>query len=550
MQEEKKRCDVLCVGGGIAGLMAAIEAVEQGAKVIVAEKSNTLRSGAAGAGNDHFQCYIPEVHGDFDFFWRELFYGQLAGGLRKMDTEYVRYWYENTVDIVRLWDSWGIPMKYEGRYEFAGHGFPGRQLNHLKYSGKDQKPVLTKQALNRGVEIMNRVMVFDLLKDQDGSVIGAIGVSTREDKVIVFEAKSVILGTGSCIGMYPAVTAGAHNNRGRPLTLSGDGRAMAYRAGAELKEPELVTQHAGPKYLVRYGQATWVGVLRDSAGKPVGPYVTKPDKRYGDMTIEVNKAVFDEYKKSGKGPIYMDMNGISKQDLAYMVYWLQQEGNEGLLSYIAEEGINFGKSAIEFQTFEMEARGGIRANYRGETAVKGLYAAGDDVGGTISHAAVFGRSAGENAAKYAEIAKAPDIEKARPNIEEKKALLEEIRTREDGAKWQEAVSALQQIMSDYCGYVRSETLLSAGLNIIKRLKTRARASLMAENAHDLMHCLQLLNQIDIGELVFISAYDREETRDLHVRSDYRLTNPLLNEKIHLIKQVDGKPVTEWIEVKR
>ncbi len=550
MQEEKKRCDVLCVGGGIAGLMAAIKAAEQGARVIVAEKSNTLRSGAAGAGNDHFQCYIPEVHGDFDFFWRELFYGQLAGGLRKMDTEYVRYWYENTFDIVKLWDSWGIPMKYEGRYEFAGHGFPGRQLNHLKYSGKNQKPVLTEQALKRGAEIMNRVMVFDLIKDKDGSIIGAIGISTREDKVIVFEAKSVILGTGACTGMYPAVTAGADNNRGRPLTISGDGRAMAYRAGAELKDLELAEQHAGPKYLFRYGQATWVGVLRDSDGRPLGPYVTKPDKRYGDMTIEVNKAIFDEYKKSGKGPIYMDMNGISKQDLEYMVYWLQQEGNEGLLSHIAEEGINFGKSAIEFQTSEMIARGGITANYKGETIIRGLYAAGDDVGSTISHAAVFGQSAGENAAKYAKTAKVSDIEKTRPDIESEKSRLDEIRGRKDGAKWQEAVSALQQIMFDYCGHVRSETLLSAGLGIIRRLKTKARTSLMAENAHDLMHCLQALNQIDLGELIFISAYDRKETRNLHVRSDYTLTNPLLNDKIHLVKQVDGKPVTGWIEVKR
>ena len=100
MQEEKRRCDVLCVGGGIAGLMAAIKAAEQGASVIVAEKSNTLRSGAAGAGNDHFQCYIPEAHGDFDFFWRELYYGQLTGPLRMMDTEYVRYWYENTFNMI------------------------------------------------------------------------------------------------------------------------------------------------------------------------------------------------------------------------------------------------------------------------------------------------------------------------------------------------------------------------------------------------------------------------------------------------------------------
>jgi len=138
MQEEKKQCDVLCVGGGIAGLMAAVKAAELGSKVIVAEKANTLRSGSGGTGNDHFQCYIPEVHGDFDSFWKELFYGQITGFLRTLDTEYIRYWFENSFEIVKLWDGWGIPMKYEGRYEFAGHGFPGKMLNHLKYSGVNQ----------------------------------------------------------------------------------------------------------------------------------------------------------------------------------------------------------------------------------------------------------------------------------------------------------------------------------------------------------------------------------------------------------------------------
>jgi len=547
---EKKQCDVLCVGGGIAGLMAAIRASELGAKVIVAEKSNTLRSGGGGVGNDHFQCYIPEVHGDFDYFWRELFYGQLAGMFLKMDTEYARYWFENTYDILKKWENWGIPMKYEGKYEFAGHGFPGKQLNHLKYSGQNQKPVLTRQALERGVEIVNRVMVFDLLKDQGGNIIGALGTSTREDKVVAFETKSVILGTGSCGYLYPPVTAGANNNRGWPMSLTGDGRAMAYRVGTALRDLELTDRHAGPKYFTRYGQATWVGVLKDRYGKPVGPFVTKPDKRYGDMTIEVSKGIFDEYKKSGRGPIYMDMTGISEKDLKYMLYWMINEGNPAVLNHLEEEGVDLRKASIEFGTFDMTVNGGIRTNYRGETGLKGLYAAGDDVWVTISHAATFGWSAGENAAKYAETVKLPDIGEARAEIEAKKAMLEEIRNREDGAKWQEALAALQQIMLDYCGYVRSESLLSAGIDIMGRLKNKAQTSLIAGNAHELMNCLQVLNLMDLGELVFISAYDRQETRGWHVRSDYTITNPLLSDKLHLVKQVDGKPVTEWIEVKR
>jgi succinate dehydrogenase/fumarate reductase flavoprotein subunit len=548
MEIEKKRCDVLCVGGGIAGLMAAIGASELGAKVIVAEKSNTLRSGMAGMGNDHFQCYIPEVHGDFDLFWKELFYGQLVSMLQMMGKDYLRYWFENSFDVVKRWDDWGIPMKYEGRYEFAGHGFPGKLLNHLKYSGVNQKPVLTRQALNRGSEIINRIMVFDLLKSKSGSVIGAVGISTREDKLIVFEAKSVVLGTGACIGYYPSVTVGANNNRGGPLTLSGDGRAMAYRVGAELKNPELNERHAGPKYFYRVGQATWVGVLRDSFGKPVGPFLEKPDRRYHDMTIEINKGIFEEYKKSGKGPIYMDMNGISNQDLNYMMHWLKNEGNEGLLNQLSEEGVDIGKTAIEFQTSDVNISAGIRTNLKGETNIKGLYAAGDEVWGTISHAAVFGWSAGQNAARFAQTVKTPDSGDSTYKLEEKKAFLEEIMRRKNGPTWQEASFALQQIMSDYCGSLRSENLLKAGLTIMGRLKKKAYDGLIAENAHNLALCLQVLNQIDMSELAIASAFERQETRGLHVRSDYSFTNPLLNNKIHTVKQVEGRMITDWIEV--
>jgi succinate dehydrogenase/fumarate reductase flavoprotein subunit len=550
MKEVQKRCDVLCIGGGIAGLMAAIKACDLGAKILVVEKSNTVRSGSGGMGNDHFQCYIPEVHGDFDVFMRDVFYGQMGGHLRMLDTEYVHYWLKNTFEIVKLWESWGIPMKYQGRYEFAGHGFPGKQLTHLKYSGVSQKPILTKEALKRGVEIVNRVMVFDLLRDRSGSVVGALGLDTREGELISFEAKSVILGTGCCNRVYPSMTPASENNRAFPVTCTGDGRAMAYRAGAELTNLEMVMRHAGPKYLARCGQATWIGVLRDSGGNPVGPWVTKPERLYGDITTEVSKTIFEDHVKSGKGPVYMDMNGISKEDRDYMIHWLRNEGNGVIIDYVNEEGYDLGKSAIEFRTLEMMVDGGVRANYKGETSVKGLYAAGDDVWPTMSHAAVMGSSAGENAGKYAKGMEPPDVEEARADIKKWKALLEEIRTRKEGAKWREALSAMQQIMLDYCGSVRSEPLLSAGLDVLRSLKKKVRSSLLAKNAHELTNCLQVLNLVDIGELVFLSALDRKETRMHHVRPDYPLTDPLLGDKVHLIKQSNGEPVLEWIEVKR
>ena len=109
---------------------------------------------------------------------------------------------------------------------------------------------------------------------------------------------------------------------------------------------------------------------------------------------------------------------------------------------------------------------------------------------------------------------------------------------------------MQQVMFDYCGNVRSEALLEAGLDVVKRLKNKAKDILVAENAHELMYCIQTLNLFDIGELVMIGAYERKETRDLHIRSDYTMTNPLLSDKLHTVRLVDGQPRMGWAEVKR
>jgi succinate dehydrogenase/fumarate reductase flavoprotein subunit len=171
-KEELVKTDVLCIGGGIAGLMAAIRARELGADVVVADKSNTVRSGAGGMGNDHFQCYIPEIHGeDMNPIIEGFRHSPMSGWWR--DQAFVKTQIDRSGEMVKLWESWGIPMKKEGQYEFAGHGAPGKPLLAAKYSGLNQKRVLTKEAIKRGVKIMNRVMIFELL--QNGSLLGAIG---------------------------------------------------------------------------------------------------------------------------------------------------------------------------------------------------------------------------------------------------------------------------------------------------------------------------------------------------------------------------------------
>ncbi len=543
MNHEIVETDVLCVGGGIAGLMAAIRAGELGANVVVAEKGNTLRSGAGATGNDHFACYIPEVHGpDIGSVIKERQRKQ-TGGKRLPDPELVPVWFEKSFDIVKLWDSWGIPMKYKGKYEFAGHTLPGRPFASLKYAGQGQKIVLTNEAVTRGVKIINRVMVFDLLAN-DG-VIGAIGFHTREDKLIEFRAKSVVLATGSVSRLYPGLTPGWMFNLTHPGTLTGDGRAMGYRIGAELVNVEMPGQHVGPKYFARGGQATWVGVLRDPQGKPVGPFVTRPDRRYGDIMAEVHQGLFLGYAKSGRGPVYMDCRGISDEDYEYMMHWFEHEGYTAYTNHLKEEGIDLRENPIEFTTYVMRAGGGmIWHNAKGETSVKGLFTAGDETTTGISPAATFGWIAGDNAAKYATGVKSPNLEAARARIEARKRLHDEIRGRRVGPHWKEVNIALQQVMNDYAGSIRSETLLEAGLDHLRRLREKALATMVARNPHELVRGLEVLNLLDLGELVFITARQRQETRALHVRADYTFTNPLLD-RLLVVKKSGERAVTQW-----
>ncbi len=545
MEQQIIKTDVLCVGGGTAGLMAAIRASELGAKVVVAEKGNTKRSGAGRAGNDHFWCYIPEIHGpDISPIIKKW---QAATRVIPRDTTFIRTREEKSFDIIKLWDSWGIPMKYNGNYEFAGFGYPGLMLTALKYQGHEQKPILTREAVKKGVTIMNRVMVFDLLAD-DG-IIGAIAFNTREDKMIVFQAKSVILSTGGVARMYKSAVQGLIGGTHEPFTTTGDGRAMAYRAGAELVDVEMTYPHIGPKYFAMCGQGTWIGVVKDALGNRIGPYVNKPERKYGDVILTHYPTILEDYHKSGRGPVYFDCAGISDDDYQYMLHFMKHEGNSALVHHMEEEGIDPRKNPVEMMRYELKSIGGVHYNEKGETSLKGLFAAGDEIFGGISNAAIFGWIAGENAVKYAKSTKLADLVNVKIKINQTRELAEEIRNRVNGGDWKEFNFALQETMDDYCGYVRSETLLEAGLKHLRRIKQKAYSTMIAKDQWQFNRCLEVFNLLDLSEATLIAADERKETRGRHYRADYPFSNAALDRTLLSIKQLNGKPVTEWKRLK-
>lgn len=549
VQKEIKQCDILIVGGGIAGLMAAIAAADKGAKVIVAEKADSRRSGSAATGNDHFLCYIPEVHGENI----EAYVDELAISLvgDRCDRTLQRQLAERSFEVVKDWEKWGIEMRPHGDWEFNGHAMPGHMRIWLKYNGTEQKPILTKEAKKRGVEIDNHSPISEFLTDDSGKIIGAVAidVSKEQPSVKLYQAKAIVTATGIGMRLYPSVTPGWMFNQCNCPAGTGAGRAAGYKVGATLCNIETGWTHAGPKQFERCGKATWIGVLKDRQGKPVGPFVTKPTKELGDITADIWQAVFVEKKENGTGPVFMDCTETAPEDMEYMRWGLECEGDTSLLDAMDKQGIDLGEDMVEFTKYKPNLQGkGLEVDIHHATDVPGLYCAGDEAGninGGIGGAAVTGRIAGENAADYVKsIEGFADISE-HSTVKKAIAFYSELMEREAGATWKELNIASQQILDDYAGitYVRSESMMKAGLTYLEQLDEAARKSVKCNNAHELMRALEAFDLLEISKLVILSAMERKESRGMHKRSDYTFTNPLLNGKIVTIKQVDGKPVT-------
>lgn len=551
IREEIVKTDFLIVGGGVAGLQAAMTAAQKGIQVVIAEKADTRRSGCGANGNDHFACYIPECHGDdFELVVRQV--NQTMDGGPWQDPTMLRLWLSRTYEVVKIWESIGIDMRPTGKWNFEGHSVPGNQRYHLKFDGHNQKPALTAAAKKYGTKIMNKTIVTEILVNKEGRVAGAIGVDISEDapEIVVFQAKAVLIAAGSASRLYPGITpAYMFNDAGCPAN-TGDGHAMAYRAGARLANLEMAGGHAGPRYFARGGKGTWIGLTSDISGKCITPYQDKPSRENGDIASDIWPGSYRDRMQAGTGPSYMNCTETTDEDMDYMLHTaFVSEGIDSLTDYFEKNDIDLRKSMIEFGSYNIGlSTQGIDIDAHAMSSVPGLYAAGNVVGnvkGNLAGAAVLGLIAGEHAAEYVKAVEWSDVSKD-PLIKEKQQLYSEIMEREDGAYWKEAASTLQNIMNDYCGLtVRSETMLTAGLTYLRQLRESARNSLAAANSHELMRALEVLDLIDVGEPMFLMALNRKETRPPHKRADYTYTNMLLNDKFQTIEKHGDKVTLDF-----
>lgn len=543
--------DVLVIGAGLAGCMAAIKASELiGAQnVLVVEKSNVRRSGNAATGIDHTWSYMPEIHGPMGYTIEQLVedHVKAMGWLQDQDLIYTVA--STIAERIKDLEQWGFPLKTGGKYNYVQkiHRFP----TFLHWAGRDQKVLFAKELAKRGLNVLNRIMVTELII-VDGRVIGALGVSGREAKTFIFLAKAVIVTTGGIARLFPGPTSWEFN-RGTNPYCTGDGIAMAYRVGTEVTGLEFRYRHTGPKNFAKKGRGTWIGITEDAQGKPIGQVRQVADPKKIDIMVESPGDMIRIYRE-GKAPILMNCAGISEEDYTYMKWGLMNEGNILLLHQMEEMGIDPRKTRIEFTFYEPELKGGLVINTKAETNVSGLYAAGDAVGnikrGVSPGAYSLGWIAGESAAKFAKQQSRINIKEASSFIDQKRSFYSKLIQRGTGASWKEALAAVQDIMDYYAGEILSETLLKAGLEQLHKIREMSIETLNAKNPHELIRCLEIFNLIDIGEASILSALERKESRsgmrEVFIRVDYPKTNEEMN-KLLILKMKEGKPVFTWRE---
>lgn len=544
--------DILIVGGGIAGLMAAICGGEQGIATIVAEKAHVRRSGSGATGNDHFLCFMPEIQ---KITLKEMINEMMAGQVGPWhDTLLTKVFLERTAEMVHRWHSWGINMKPFGPdYVYMGHAFPDRPRMYVKYDGHNQKEILVKKAKENGALFLNHHPVTDLLAE-DGRVTGALLMDVREDepRFTLVRAGAVIMATGCSTRLYPnSMTPAMLFNSGFCPSCAG-GMASAYRIGARLVNMEHPYTHAGTRYFARCGKATWIGVYKYPDGRPIGPFVRRPDREIGDNTSDVWKSVFADLMANGTGPAYLDCTEASPEDLEFMRQGMISEGLTSQLDYMDREGIDPARHAVEFGRYEPLLFGrGLEIDETGSTNIKGLYVAGDPIGNFrsgIAGAVTWGWISAENASRHVKEAELSERTREDPLIAARLALYEKLLRRENGAPWQEFNIALQQLMNDYCPpapRVRSETLLRAGLKYMGDLRAHALRDMAAPNSHTLMRGLEVLDLVDLGEAVMTAARERRETRVQHIRSDCPFTSLSDGEKFINVELKNGRPITSW-----
>jgi len=585
--EQVIETDVLVLGGGIAGCWAAIAAARKGVRVALVEKSASIRSGAGGPGCDHW-CDAPANPAskvDPDEWAQRLAdsNGHYSNGIGRQIQ--CRENYDTMLELEQMGgkirDTEGEFISAEGydaktKFVFSPRSNEFHESNvTMRVWGTTFKPAMVRECKRLGVKIFDRVMATSLLNEggaQGQRILGATGFNNRTGEFMVFKAKATILCMSGTAHIWTFDTELAALSAFRPRTLSGDGIAMAWRAGCELALMEKSEPHrlgGGHKHhwYAGAGDASYENVpLVDANGKALPGGLSLPhwgrkmavgDARVqGGIWAQVREGVL---KGDYELPFYGDFPAMPP--IERKVTWKFLLGEESMTKVIVDSyeasGFDMAKDRLMgYQLLEGNSppqwreilrgveRGGVMMDWNLKTNLDGLYAAGEQlfVSGDHSFAAATGRYAGRKAAEYALHVSQAEI--SPEQVAKEKARVYAPTKRTEGLDWKELHAAIARVMQWFCAEYKTERLLKMGLESLNEIEQRWVPTLFASDPHKLLRTMEDLSILNYAQAILHSSLARKASTkwlDFY-RIDYPQLDPSEWNKLATIKLENNKAV--------
>lgn len=605
-KEETINADVLVLGGGIAGCMAAIAAARRGQRVVLVEKGATKRSGAGGSGCDHWESAATNPCSKVSP--EELTEAMLRDndGFNNGISHYIecREGYDRLLDIEEM----GGKIR-DTEDEFKGANFRDEDTKlmfaydyenkfTLRIWGSTFKPAMYKELKRLGVKIYDRVMVTSLLTEdgqQGGRCIGATGIHTRTGKFFIFRGKASIM----CMSRPARIWLFSASHTGlcefRPTQCIGDGHAMGWRAGAEFTMMEKsvgaefsASGRSYPPYGAGNNHNTWYPAsLVDSNGKEIpyanregsilknvedrfkpsqhqkfflkGGSVDNPKYEYeGPETLPFSKMIEEGYKL----PFYADLSTLP--ELERKVIWGMMIGEEGktkvpVYNNYKEAGFDpekhllqcygTGWTSADFLPQERQLfglPGGFFNDWTLSTNLKGLYVSGDSLfaSNCFGHAASTGYYAGRHGAKYAQSKQLAEVDMNQVEKEKQRVYAPIKNDPYNSIGWKELNMGISKTMQNYCGEIKRDELLNIGLSRLNEYEEKVIPNTFAYNPHELVRLLEVFDILTVSKLIIQSCLERKASSKplCFNRGDNKGENIETEKKFITLKQVDNKIV--------
>ncbi len=590
-EEHEIDTDVLILGGGIAGCWAAISAARKGIRVALVEKGDTVRSGAGGPGCDHW-CQCPaNPHSKVDpDEWAKVM-AQNPGALTALPKGAPKLSYGNGIgsqitcrenydtlleleqmggQIRDIHDEYiGVKGRYDDtKFMFSPRTSPDHQTEVvLRVWGTTFKPALKKECQRLGVRIFDRVMATSLLTEggvRGARVIGATGFNNRTGAFMIFRSKATVLSMAGDYYMWMLNTEHAGCRQFRSRCATGDGVAMAWKAGAELVSMEYtIPLMLGTGYKHNWyggaGDASYENMqLVDANGKKL-PWPTQGWQDGGammpspDMRESIRKGIF---KGEWALPFYGDFPAMS--DAERKATWNLMLGEESTTKIITgtyeRAGFDPQRHLLQSYAFiEGETHsqwrtargGGPVVDWNLKSTLDGLYVAGEQLfsPGDHSFAASTGRYAGRKAADYS--GQVDLLQPSKDQITAEKMRIYAPVKRTSGMEWKELNAGIARTMQYYCSEFKTESLLRLGLDTLKEIEETFVPRLYALDPHKLMRSIEDLSMLTHAQIVLHASLARKASSvplNFH-RIDHPETDPPEWNKYLTIKLVNDAVVS-------